>query len=271
MAGRQGRASVRPAAEFAVGVMFSVCLTVVGAPAASASPESFCHELGGEFDGLYCSAVVTSVRNADRDIRIAIPDELVDDPVAGDTIRTYLRTLYDNWHSKAVDMAQDSYGEANFEVFAHRSVRSVVFHEDYHADGPAISNAYRTFSFDLDRGTRLGLTDLVEPGVDPLTEIPPLAAPYLASALDRAMPAHQPGTYPFTPDRWTPDRVYSGGYRAWALTADALVIYMPDYPVAHDVPIDYAPGMPVWSMDGGTVQVHIPLTALSPLLRAEYR
>jgi len=42
---------------------------------------------------------------------------------------------------------------------------------------------------------------------------------------------------------------------------------MPDYPVARDAPIDFTPGALLWSMDGGTVQPHIPLTALAPALR----
>jgi hypothetical protein len=32
-------------------------------------------------------------------------------------------------------------------------------------------------------------------------------------------------------------------------------------------PIDFTPGALLWSMDGGTVQPHIPLSALAPALR----
>ena len=42
---------------------------------------------------------------------------------------------------------------------------------------------------------------------------------------------------------------------------------MPDYPVARDTPINFTPAVMQWSMDGGTVQAHIPLAALSPILR----
>ena len=49
--------------------------------------------------------------------------------------------------------------------------------------------------------------------------------------------------YPFIVDRWTPDKVYSGAYKAWALTPDELIIYMPDYPVGHDEPINFSPGL----------------------------
>ena len=51
---------------------------------------------------------------------------------------------------------------------------------------------------------------------------------------------------------------------------DELILYMPDYPVAHDTPLNFSPGLPQWSMDGGTVQAHIPLTALAPILRPEF-
>lgn len=260
----------RYVSKIAVSSALSAVLAYLGAPIAAASSESFCHDQHGEFDGHYCHAFVTSARNADRYIKVAIPGELIDNPTSSATIRGYLGNLYDNWRDNAVGMAQDSYGEANFEIYHHRSVLSVVFREDYHADGPEFSTAYRTFSFDTVSGKQLALADVVRPDIDPFIGIPPLAAPYVVDALNLAPPPHQPGTYPFTLDRWAPDRVYSGSYRAWALTGDALVIYMPDYPVAHDVPVDYSPGMPVWSMNGGTVQAHVPLGVLSPVLRPEY-
>jgi hypothetical protein len=256
-------------AHLVVGVSVAAA-TVVSAPTARASAQSFCGELGGDFDGPYCHTVVTSVRKADRDIKVAIPGDLVDNPNTGRVIREYLRTLYTNWKAKGVDMVQDSWGEENFQQFNHGSAMSVVFHEGYHADGPRFNNAYRTFTFDLASGKQLQLADIVKPGMDPLTAIPPLAEPFITEALDRAAPAHQPGTYPFTADRWTPDKVYSGGYKAWALTPNELIIYMPDYPVAHDNPINYEPGMPVWSMDGGAVASHIPIGELAPVLRPGY-
>lgn len=64
--------------------------------------------------------------------------------------------------------------------------------------------------------------------------------------------------------------MYSGAYKAWALTPDELIIYMPDYPVAHDYPIDYSPGQRVYSMDGGTVEAHIPIGAIAPILKPGY-
>lgn len=64
--------------------------------------------------------------------------------------------------------------------------------------------------------------------------------------------------------------MYSGGYKAWALTPDELILYMPDYPVGRDSPVDFTPGRMQWSMDGGTVQAHIPLSALAPVLQPQF-
>ncbi len=232
---------------------------------AHASAPSFCGELGGDWDGQYCHTSVTSERNAVRDIKVAVPEDLVDNPATGPVIRDYLHTLVNNWRNANSSMAADSYGEENFEVFRHANLLSAVFHEDYHADGPKPNNAYRTFTFDMASGRRVQLADLTTS--DPLTAIPPLAQPFVQTALDQAPPPHDPGTYPFVVDRWTPDKVYSGAYKAWAVTPDELILYMPDYPVAHDSPISFTPGVMQWFMDGGTVQAHIPLSALASVLR----
>ena len=229
-----------------------------------ASVLSFCGELGGDWDGRYCHTSVVSERNAVRDIKVAVPD-LVDNPTAGPAVRDYLRTLVNNWRTANARMAADSFGEENYEVFQHGNLLSAVFHEDYHADGPKPNNAYRTFTFDMASGRRLQLSDVTKS--DPLTAIPPLAQPFIETALNQAPPPHDPGTYPFVVDRWTPDKVYSGAYKAWALTPDELILYMPDYPVGHDEPINFTPGVMQWYMDGGTVQAHIPLSALAPVLR----
>lgn len=247
---------------------FVVAAGLVTAPSAAASPMTFCDELTGSWNGQYCQTSVASERNALRDIKIAVPGELIDDPAAGPVLRNYLSTLVDNWTRVGRGMAANSFGEANYQVLRHGDTTSVVFRETYHADGPEFNNAYRTFTFGA--GRQLQLADLVKPGVDPLAAIPSLAHPFIEQALNQAAPQHQPGSYPFRPERWTPDKVYSGGYKAWALTPDELVLYMPDYPVARDTPTDFTPGMMQWSMDGGTVQARIPLSVLSPILRPEY-
>jgi hypothetical protein len=258
--------SIRPI----LGAVAAVVVALITAPTAAGSVVSFCGELGGQWDGQYCQTSVHSERNANRDIKVAIPAELVDDPVAGPVVRQYLTTLVDNWRRVGVHMVADSFGEENFQIFRRGDTMSAVFRETYHADGPDFNNAYRTFTFDMAGGRQLQLSDLTKPGVDPLSAIPPLAQPFVQQSLDQAPPPHQSGTYPFLADRWTPDKVFSGGYQAWALTPDELVLYMPDYPVAHDTPLDFTPGLMQWAMDGGTVQAHIPLTALSPILRPEY-
>ncbi|WP_328351212.1 mannan-binding family protein [Mycobacterium sp. NBC_00419] len=240
------------------------------APVAHASAPDFCAGLGGDWDGQYCHTSVLSERKAVRDIKVAVPGELVDNPVTGPTVRDYLTTLVNNWRSVGVHMVADSFGEENFEILRRGDILTVVFHEDYHADGPKPNNAYRTFTFDMGRGTRLTLADLVRPGVEPLGAIASLGQPFIEDALNQAPPQHDPGTYPFVVDRWGPDKVYSGAYKAWALGPDELILYMPDYPVARDTPTNYTPGIMQWSMDGGTVQAHIPLAALSSVLRPQY-
>jgi hypothetical protein len=241
---------------------------VPNAATARASAPSFCGELGGAWDGQYCHTSVVSERKAVRDIKVAVPGDLVDNPTTGPAVRDYLRTLVNNWRTANAHMAADSFGEENYQVFQHGTVLSAVFHEDYHADGPKPNNAYRTFTFDMAGGRRLQLSDLTNS--DPLSAIPPLAQPFIETALNQAPPPHDPATYPFIVDRWTPDKVYSGAYRAWALAPDELILYMPDYPVAHDEPINFTPGVMQWSMDGGTVEAHIPLAALSSVLRAKF-
>jgi len=253
-----------------LGVAAAIVAVAVSAPTASSSAVSFCDELGGQWNGQYCQTSVHSERNAVRDIKVAIPAEIVDDATAGPVVREYLTTLVDNWKRVGVHIAANSFGEGNYEIFRRGNTLSAVFRETYHADGPDFNNAYRTFTFDMSDGRRLQLSDLMKPGVDPLTAIPPLAQPFVEHALDQAPPPHQPRTYPFVAERWMPDKVYSGAYKAWALTPDELVLYMPDYPVARDTPLDFTPALMKWSMDGGTVVAHIPLTALSPILRPEF-
>jgi hypothetical protein len=58
---------------------------------------------------------------------------------------------------------------------------------------------------------------------------------------------------------------YSGNYRAFAVTPEELILYLPDLPMAHENP--WPRDRFVWSMDGGTVTVHIPLEALTTILR----
>ena len=70
-------------------------------PVASASAESFCAELGGQWDGQYCHTSVLSERNATRDIKMAMPADLVTNPTTGPVIREYLRNLFENWKANS--------------------------------------------------------------------------------------------------------------------------------------------------------------------------
>ncbi len=249
------------------GAAIAMVASVVAAPSAAASAASFCDQIGGSWNGQYCQASVLSERKAVRNINIAIPAE-IDNPVIGGAINTYLSTLMNNWRTAAMQMHQNSRGDANFEVFHRGNIHTVVFRETYDSEstgrfeGAAIQNAYRTFAFDSATGRQIQLSDVVD-----INAIPTLGAPFIQAALDAAPPGHEPNTYPFIPERWTPDKVYSGGYKAWALTPNELILYMPDYPVARDTPIDFTPGNYIWSMTGGTVQPRIPLSALAPALR----
>jgi hypothetical protein len=246
-------------------VVTSALLT---APVAGASAVSLCDQMGGQWNGQYCHATVESNQKAVREINIAIPAE-ADNPVIGGAISSYLVTLMTNWRNAGKNMYQNSRGEANFEVFQHGDIHTVVFHETYdnestgRFEGAAIQSGYRTFAFDSASGRQIQLADIIDPA-----EVARLGGPYIQAALDAApWPwPRDPGTYPFTLDRWTPDKVYSGGYKAWALTPNELILYLPDYPVARDSPIDFTPGRYIWSFTGGDVQPHIPLSALAPAL-----
>ncbi len=250
------------------GAAVAAAAALLAAPGAAASAAPLCDQMGGQWNGRYCHASVPSERGAVREVDIAIPAE-ADNPVIGPAISGYLTTLMGNWRTAAAQMYQNSRGEADFEVFHHGDIHTVVFRETYDSEstgrfeGAAIQTAYRTFAFDSAAGRQIQLSDVVD-----VNAIPTLGAPFIQAALDRALPPHEPNTYPFTPDRWTPDKVYSGGYRAWALTPDELILYLPDYPVARDSPIDFTPAGYIWSMTGGVVQPRIPLSALGPALRA---
>ena len=248
----------------------AVATGLSSAPAATASVESFCSGIGGGWDGAYCRTTVPSERKAVRDIKLALPGDLLDNPTTGPVLRDYLSTLMNNWRNAATKMAADSFGTEDFQIFQRGPLLSAVFHENYVARGPFPANAFRTFTFDMSQGRQVQLGDVVKPGMDPLAVLPPLVEPFLIQALDAAPPAHTPGEYPFRADRWTPDKVYSGAYRAWAITPEHLILYLPDYPVAHDTPIDYHPLTMQWSMDGGHVKVFVPIDAVAPVLRPEY-
>ncbi|BAX96193.1 hypothetical protein MSTE_00858 [Mycobacteroides stephanolepidis] len=249
-------------------VFMTMALTV---PTAAAAPDNWCvSSLRGTWDGGACLVTVTSNSKATMDISVQLPDEVIDDSTVGPVLRAYAERRVSEWRKAGDTNVRDSSSAIDSRVYVHsNSVKSVVLHEVWRTEGTNANNAYRTFTFDLAQGRRLVLADLFRPGVDPRTALPPLARPFLLDALDAAAPPHDPGSYPFATQEWEPQpdgSGYSGEYRAFALTGDELILYMPDVPMAHENPTPR--DRLVWSMDGGAVTVRIPLPSLRPILRA---
>jgi hypothetical protein len=246
----------------------------LGSPSLAAADTSCGAVLGGnwdEHDGA-CVTQLTSQRQAIMTMTIGYPRELIDDPTAGPPLRAYLRNRVDDWRTTGATMVRANEASVDSTVYSHGPVRSVVFHEYWWTVGNLQNNAFHTYTFDLGSGRRLQLADLVTPGVDPLAALPALVRPFLTPVLDSAQPPHDPGTYPFTPEKFEPQpdgSGYSGNYRAFALSGDELILYLPDAQMAHENP--WPQDRFVWSMDGGTVEVHVPLSALTTILRPQYR
>jgi hypothetical protein len=244
------------------------------APTVFAAADTWCGPgLGGHWDDQsgHCTLSVYSQANATMDIDIAVPLGLMDNPVAGPVIRDYALRAGSAWRDTGRSLFRDNSSSIDSAVFQHGNVQSVVFHEQFLTYANKLNEAYRTFTFDLARGKQLELADLFVDGVDPLTAIPPIARPYLENVLPITPPRHDPGEYPFVPDRWEPHADgsgFSGNYRAFALTANELVLYMPDRPMTHENPPP--PGQWQWSMNGGIVTLHIPLQALREVLAPAY-
>lgn len=250
-------------------------LTVLCAPTAAAAPEQFCAELHATWDGARCTTLVTSLRKAERFIAFDLPGGMIDNPTSGPVVRNFYHQLMDGWRASGAEALRDSSTTADYQLYSGPGgVESLIVHEDFEPFGIQPNNAYRSFVFG--QGRRLALADLFKPGVDPMVAIPPAAAPALQGVLDAAGPPHAPGSYPFTVEHWQPGPNgpgYSGSYHTFALSSDALILYMPDVPMMREnsEPHQGRPGDPLeWSMDGGTVRVEVPLSALAGALRPEY-
>lgn len=241
-------------------------------PASAGSAPGFCDELQASWDGQRCTTLIVSPRKAERYIAFDLPETMLDDAVAGPVVRDFYRRLMDGWRGSGTEAVRDSSAVAYYESLSGPgAVQSLVVHECLEPFGMQANNAYRTLVFDMASGRRLALGDLFKPGVDPMIAIPLAAAPVLPAALDAAAPPHAPNTYPFTVEEFQPSprgSGYTGGYRAFALTADQLVLYLPDAPMLRENP--QPADRFVWSMDGGAVVVRVPLTSLSAVLRPEY-
>ncbi|BBY54689.1 mannan-binding family protein [Mycobacterium koreense] len=263
---------MRALASAAVAALAVVAAPLVTAPRAGAAADQFCAELHADWDGQHCTTVLTSPRQAQRVISVDLPGALLDDPTAGPVVRDFYRQLMDGWRSSGTDSLRDTRAYAYYELHAGPGpVQSLVVHEVLEPHGMQPNNAFRTFVFDMQRGTRLTLPDVFKHGVDPAAVIPSVGAPELTAALDNAAPPHAPNTYPFTLAEFTPGPNgpgYSGNYRTFALTPEHLVLFMPGTPLLREDP--QPPDRFVWSMDGGAAIARIPLSSLADALRPEY-
>ncbi|MGX9672911.1 mannan-binding protein [Mycobacterium sp. HM-7] len=251
------------AALIAAGTAISTSIVTGGATAHATNP---CTDaIGGDWnfnDGV-CTSAVTSIREAIMTMSVSLPPGVVETPV-----RDYLRSRAGSWRTKAATMIRASDSSIDIQSFSHGPLKSLVVHEVEQTVGSTPNNSYRTFTFNVGSNRQLQLGDLFRPGIDPLTALPPLVRPFLIDALDRAQPPHDPGTYPFTPDKFEPQADGSGyadNYRAFAVTDTEFVLYLPGWPMRHENP--YPQDRLQWSMDGGAVIVRVPLAALAPIMR----
>lgn len=241
-------------------------------PTTSKAADSWCPAAAGnQWDSqrAVCSATTASKLGATMNISISVPGQLMSDPTAGPVLEAFARHLLNGWRTTGETVPRDTNAGTDYLIYSTSgSVTSVVFHEFIQTVGSNANNAYRTFTFDVAQGKQLQLGDLFMAGVDPITALPPLVRPYLIPALADAAPSHQPDTYPFVPEKWEPQSDgsgFSGNYKAFALTSEELILYMPGEPMTHENPIPR--GQIVWSMDGGTVIVHVPRNAITSILR----
>ncbi|MGB3483251.1 MAG: mannan-binding protein [Mycobacterium sp.] len=259
--------SIRAAAALALaGLAITASAVSEGATAHASNPCTDALGGGWNYSDGVCTSAVTSIREAILTLSVALPPDVAADPV----VRDYLRSRTDSWRTTGASIIRASDFSIDIQSSSHGPLRSIVVHEVQHTVGDyASNNSYQTFTFDLATKSRLQLANLFKPGVDPLTAIPPLARPYLIDALDRAQPPHDPGTYPFTPDKFEPQpdgSGYADNYRAFAVTDTDLVLYLPGWPMRHENP--FPQDRLQWSMDGGTVVERVPLAVLSPIMRA---
>lgn len=245
---------------------------VATAPPAAASAEQLCAELDARWDGARCTTVVTSPREAERLISLGLPGPQLDNPTSGPALRNYYHRLMGGWRKSGSDTPRDSSASADYQIYTGPSAtQSVIVHETFEPFGMQTNNAYRSFVFDMAAGRRLLIADLFKPGVDPMAAISSAIEPLLPAALDTAAPPHAPGTYPFTVEEFTVGAGgpgYTGEYRSFALSGDELILFMPDAPMLREDPTP--PDRYVWSMDGGTVTLHVPLSALAGSLLPAY-
>ncbi|TQK32053.1 DUF3298 domain-containing protein [Arthrobacter sp. SLBN-53] len=248
----------------------AVSLTV--ASPAHASAEQLCGEVGGKWTPPQCTVTVQSQRKATLTITVDLAPAVLENRSITTELTDYYRALFAGWTATGRLTPRD--GNATATATTHPgpgSVENLIVHETFAPAGVQPNNAYRSFVFDNATGRQLALPDLFKAGIDPYRAVTDAAGPTLQAALDAAPPPHLPNTYPFTAEHWQPGSHgpgFSGDYRAFALTTDGLILYMPDQPMQREEPTPER--QLAWSMDGGTITLTLPLSALSPLLRPQY-
>ncbi|WAJ46047.1 hypothetical protein OK015_06025 [Mycobacterium sp. Aquia_216] len=210
-------------------------------------PSRLCNDVHGVWDAKAAQCKLSKdVNGAHLEVTAAYPVDLVDNPPDGPVLTSFVRKFFTDYGETDTNGA----GNANLtsQVFTHTpGTKTVVFQSDwYFSSMPHPSAAITTFTFDAKR--QLQLADLLCPGVDPLTAIPPIAHPFVQQALS--------GT-PFQVEQFEPDHAegaLADNYQAWALDGDDLVLYLP---------AERGPG----GISPGSVAPHIPLAQLAPILR----
>lgn len=123
-------------------------------------------------------------------------------------------------------------------------IQTVLFDISFYTGGAHPNSGYRSFTFDVNKGTEYQLSDIFTGGKVPLDAISKLAQDDLKKKLGDMYDSTmlEAGTTPSTPDN----------YKNWALTPTSIIFFFDPYQVA-----PYA---------AGPQQVEIPFTELKGML-----
>lgn len=245
---------LRPLAALVLSLVACSSGSPVESPATAAPPTDFCTNLGGTWAGSTesCSLTGTNSKNITAQVRASYPASLLQDPTAGPALQQFLTDFFTKFGHPKDNLTQNSDASLGYKAYKHApNTLSVVFTEEWFVTGtPHPNDAIVTFTFDQTVQRQLTLGDLLCPGVDPLTALPPLVRPYVeqAVALDK--------NSPFTIGQFEPQPGhggYSDDYKAWYLDGDGLVLVMPAERAG--------------PVHAGAWQPHIPLSALETIRR----
>ncbi|NMN97209.1 hypothetical protein [Antrihabitans stalactiti] len=220
----------------------TVVLCLVAAGCSSTTPDetptAFCAEVGGTWDNDACKLTGTNAKHITVDVSAEYPTDLVDEPALQD----FLRKFFATYGHPDDQVAQNGHASLTYKTYTHGGhVKSIVFSNDWYLGGAHPNDEIVTYSFDDKKA--ITLTDLLCPGNDALTALPPIVRPFIRQAIG------EDGDI----SRYEPGGDYAENYKAWYLDGDDLVLVMPASRFG-----------PVHS---GMWQPRIPLSALRPILR----